>query len=250
MLITPDASHSLQDFGALSEADLRVLDASLQAQDSPRWDAFYQDRSKPCPFFGEQPDESLAAWLADEALIPAGRGRALDLGCGNARNAIHLARSGFHVDALDYSAQAIAWAKERVAASGAEVGLRQGDFFELALPEAGYDFIYDSGCFHHIAPHRRATYVARVLRALKPGGWFGLCAFRPEGGSGFSDAEVYARHSLGGGLGYTEAQLRAIWSPVLQVLELRQMHKPAADSGRFGEAFLWVLLGRKPRLRG
>ncbi|RQO60006.1 class I SAM-dependent methyltransferase [Paucibacter sp. KBW04] len=243
-LTTQDDACSLQDFSSLSEAELRALDTSLQAQDSPRWDAFYQDRAKPIPFFGEQPDESLAAWL-DDGHFPVNRGRALDLGCGNARNAIHLARSGFQVEALDYSAQAIAWARERVAASGTEVTLRQGDFFELALPEGAYDLVYDSGCFHHIAPHRRAGYVARVLRALKPGGHFGLCSFRPEGGSGFSDAEVYARHSLGGGLGYSEAQLRALWSPALQLRELRQMRKPAADSGRFGETFLWVMLGQK-----
>jgi len=81
--------------------------------------------------------------------------------------------------------------------------------------------------------------------ALRPGAWFGLTCFRPEGGSGFTDAEVYERGSLGGGLGYTEERLRTIWSTRLDVQILRQMNKPGADSGLFGEDFLWVLLARK-----
>jgi hypothetical protein len=46
-------------------------------------------------------------------------------------------------------------------------------------------------------------------------------------------------------LGYTEERLRTIWSTRLDVQILRQMNKPGADSGLFGEDFLWVLLARK-----
>jgi hypothetical protein len=53
------------------------------------------------------------------------------------------------------------------------------------------------------------------------------------------------RGSLGGGMGYTEERLRAIWSRRLRVHSVRQMVKPAAGSGLFGETFLWVLLARK-----
>ena len=107
------------------------------------------------------------------------------------------------------------------------------------------DLVYDSGCFHHIPPHRRRTYIELVTDLLKPGGWFGLTCFRPEGGSGFSDYEVYERRSLGGGLGYTEERLREIWSHNLQVRAIRQMRKPGDESGFFGVDFLWVLLAQK-----
>ena len=226
----------------MSESKLRELDALLAGQDSPRWDAFYQDRAKPCPFFGTSPDESLAQWIDEGRIQP---GRAIDLGCGNARNAILLARHGFAVEAVDYSRSAIDWAGVRVAEAGVTVSLVHKSVFELNLASGCYDLVYDSGCFHHIAPHRRTEYVARVVDALRPGGWFGLTCFRPEGGSGYSDDEVYARRSLGGGLGYTEHQLRTIWSEGLQVRVLRQMEKPSAQSGLFGERFLWVLLAQK-----
>ena len=50
---------------------------------------------------------------------------------------------------------------------------------------------------------------------------------------------------MGGGLGYTEARLREIWSSKLQVRAIRTMDKPSAESGRFGEQFLWALLAQK-----
>jgi cyclopropane fatty-acyl-phospholipid synthase-like methyltransferase len=221
---------------------LRELDGLLAHQDSQRWDSFYQDRAKPCPFFGTSADESLAQWIEESRLRP---GRAIDLGCGNGRNAIFLARNGFSVEAVDYSRSAIEWARDRVAEAGAAVSLVQQSVFELNLTAGAYDLVYDSGCFHHIAPHRRTAYVELVVRALKPGGWFGLTCFRPEGGSGYSDDEVYVRRSLGGGLGYTQERLREIWSQGLQIRVLRQMEKPVAGSGVFGENFLWVLLAQK-----
>lgn len=62
---------------------------------------------------------------------------------------------------------------------------------------------------------------------------------------GFTDDEVYERRSMGGGLGYTEARLREVWSGGLQVHVVRQMTKPGAESGLFGENFLWVVLAQK-----
>ena len=223
--------------------DPKALDAQLAHQDPGRWDRFYADRSRPVPFFGPAPDENLAAWIDGGLVRP---GRALDLGCGFGRNAVHLARRGFDVEAVDYSEAAIAWGREAAQQAGVGIAFVRSDVFELQPAEAAYDLVYDGGCFHHIAPHRRAQYVDLVVRALRPGGTFGMTCFRPEGGSGFSDDEVYRRGTLGGGLGYTDAQLRAIWSAGLVIEELRPMRKPAPGSGLFGEPFLWVLRARKP----
>lgn len=227
----------------LTQANERELDALLSSRESAWWDAFYADRAQPCPFFVDKPDESLLEWR-EEGLLQ-GR-RALDIGCGHGRNAVYLARQGFAVEAVDYSASALEWARERAARWEVPVSFTRANVFDLELGEAQYDVVYDSGCFHHIAPHRRTGYVDRVVRALRPGGWFGLTCFRPEGGSGYSDAEVYERASLGGGLGYTEERLREIWSPALEIERLRQMRAQGPDSASFGESFLWVMLARKP----
>jgi SAM-dependent methyltransferase len=232
----------LLDFGHLTEAQLRELDAFLAPQDVNPWESFYANRAKPCAFFGRSPDESLAQWIQDGVILP---GRAIDLGCGNGRNAVFLARRGFFVEAVDYSQAALAWARDRIVEAGVTVCLTHRNIFELDLTRGSYDLVYDSGCFHHIPPHRRRTYVELVAGALKPGGWFGMSCFRPEGGSGYSDEDVYLRRTLGGGLGYTEAQLREVWSNKLKVHAMRQMQKPSAESGQFGESFLWVLLAQK-----
>jgi SAM-dependent methyltransferase len=230
-------------FEHLTEAELTTLDVSLAtAHAKQSWDSFYEDHAKPCTFFGTSPDESLSGWVHGGLLRP---GRAVELGCGNGRNAIFLARQGFSVEAVDYSKTAVDWASERIAEAGVVVTLRHQSVFDLQLEPATCDLIYDSGCFHHIPPHRRSQYVDLVVSALKPGGWFGLTCFRPEGGSGFADYDVYERRSIGGGLGYTEERLREVWSRGLQVRVVRQMTKPSTESGLFGENFLWVLLAQK-----
>lgn len=223
---------------------LAVLDALLSDRQCAWWDGFYANRAKPVHFVGSAPDECLAEWTATGAI--SAPGVALDLGCGNGRNAVLLAQSGFSVEGVDYSQAAIAWASQRAAEAGVALQLRHASVFELVSPADSYELIYDSGCFHHIAPHRRDSYVQLVAAALKPGGCFGMVCFRPEGGSGLSDAKVYERRSLGGGLGYSPEQLQAIWGDRFRIVQLRPMApQQPAESGHFGEAFLWAMLAQK-----
>jgi hypothetical protein len=72
-----------------------------------------------------------------------------------------------------------------------------------------------------------------------------VTCFAPEGGSGLTDLQVYERRSTGYGLGYTDAQLRQLWSREFDVQLLRRMVKPPTGSGLFGETFLWVLFAQK-----
>ena len=207
-----------------------------------RWDEFFADRHKPIPFFVEWPDENLVAWCSEGLLTP---GRVLELGCGHGRNALYLASLGSSVDAVDFSAEAIEWAAERKPAD-APVDFQCCSIFDATFSEGSYDLVYDSGCFHHIYPHRRKDYVELVDRALKPGGSYGLVCFRPEGGSGYTDQQVYEQASLGGGLGYSEDHLRALWNKApFSLRVLRQMQKTDGQGPWFGEDFLWALLATK-----
>lgn len=219
-----------------------ALEAALSATEAARWHHFYADRARPVPFFGLAPDENLAQWLDDGAIAP---GTALDIGCGNARNSLLLAKRGCAVTAIDYSDSAIAWARDEIAKAAATIGLRHGSIFDLELAPGTLDLVYDSGCFHHIEPRRRERYVRLVADALKPGGLFGLVCFAPEGGSGMTDAEVYERGTLGGGLGYDEERLREIWSADFEILELRRMRELPPGDALFGRGFLWTLLARR-----
>lgn len=236
-------SPSADQFIYTGDDVTRMLDILLSQRGSDWWGEFFADRSRPCPFFVEWPDENLAAWFSERTLRP---GRVLELGCGNGRNAIYLAGLGCQVDAVDFSQQALKWARERAQSACAVVNFQQCSIFDAEFAEGSYDLVYDCGCFHHVAPHRRKDYVDLVTRALKPGGSYGLVCFRPEGGSGYTDQQVYEERSLGGGLGYSEERLRALWGrPPFAVRVLRQMRKPGSGEHRFGEDFLWTLLAQK-----
>ncbi|GAA2923760.1 class I SAM-dependent methyltransferase [Streptomyces enissocaesilis] len=232
---------------------LRLLDG-LFAPETDRWtadgaswwDGFYADRSKPVPFFVAKPDENLVSYV-DRGLVAGGR--ALDLGCGPGRNALHLASLGFEVDAVDLSPTAVAWAEDRAREAGADVRFHCGDAFALTGTgtELGgpYDLIYDSGCFHHLPPHRRVSYLALLDRALAPGGHFALTGFAAGAmGSELPDCDFYRQSGLQGGLAYTPESLRWIFSDLTEI-ELRRMRDEPPESPSFGEPFLWTALFRR-----
>ncbi|MFF4790523.1 class I SAM-dependent methyltransferase [Streptomyces sp. NPDC001276] len=240
------------------ERDMRTVDDvlglldGLFAPDADRWtggaadwwDGFYADRTRPVPFFADKPDENLVEWL-ERGLI--GGRRALDLGCGPGRNALYLAERGFEVDAVDLSPQAIAWARERARETGAEVRfLCQDAFGSAGSPLTGpYDLVYDSGCFHHLPPHRRISHLALLDRVLASGGHLALTCFAAGAmGCELSDAELYRTSRLHGGLAYTPESLRRIFAD-LTAVELRRMRDEPDGSPYFGEAFLWAGLFRR-----
>ncbi|MBB5937780.1 class I SAM-dependent methyltransferase [Streptomyces zagrosensis] len=237
---TIDDVLTLMDDLFAPEADRWTADAAAW------WDTFYADRSRPVPFFAATPDENLVSYL-DRGLIAPGR--ALDVGCGPGRNALYLASLGFDVDAVDLSPGAIGWAGERARDVGADIRFHCGDAFALAATALSgpYELIYDSGCFHHLPPHRRISYLALLDRALAPGGHFALACFAAgEGGSGseLPDADFYRRSGLHGGLAYTPASLRRIFCDLTEV-ELRRMHAEPRESQHFGASFLWTALFRR-----
>ena len=84
--------------------------------------------------------------LADDS---AGVGRrALDVGCGRGRDAIHLAKKGWDVTAVDLEERALETARDRAAEEGAEVHWVVGDVTKLGTLgiQPGYSLIYDMGC--------------------------------------------------------------------------------------------------------
>jgi SAM-dependent methyltransferase len=96
----------------------------------------------------------------------AGR-RALDVGCGKGRDAIHLAKKGWEVTAVDLEERAIAKARERAADTDVHVHWIVGDVTNLgtlAAP-AGYSLIYDLGCIQGL-PDEAAALAAAGISSL------------------------------------------------------------------------------------
>lgn len=222
---------------------LQMLDALLR-EPTAFWDGFYADRTKRIPFFVDKPDENLVRYV-EQLEIPVNR--VLELGSGPGRNALYLAEHGSQVDAVDLAKTSVDWANDRARERQLDVSFRQANLFDLSFEQGAYDFVYDSGCFHHIAPHRRNDYIRAVSDALRPGGCFALTCFvegGQYGGSDITDWEVYRQRSLNGGLGFTEEKLRSIFD-TFEVLDIRLMQEAAPTDSVFGLSGLWTALFRK-----
>ncbi|MGN7297946.1 class I SAM-dependent methyltransferase [Ferdinandcohnia sp. SAFN-114] len=200
---------------------MKMLD-SLLREPTHFWDTFYTDREKSIPFFVNSPDENLVSYF--ERNFFSG-GKVLDLGCGPGRNAIYFAAKGCTVDAVDLSEESLKEAEERATESKLQVSFIHKNIFDLEIENGAYDIVYDSGCFHHIAPHRRISYINLVKKALKPNGYFAITCFEEGGefgGSNISDWEVYRLRSLKGGLGYTPQKLKSVFKE-FKAIEIREM---------------------------
>ena len=238
--LKPGATDAETEKTVFSMEDVLVmLDGYLAIRQGSWWDGFFSDREKPCPFFVEYPDESLAEYFESGQLRA---GRVLGLGCGHGRNAIFFARHGCTVDAVDLSRTALDWAQERAVQAGFDINFMCKSLFDIHPPSQLYDIIYDCGCFHHLPPHRRSSYIKLIQTLLQPNGRFGLVSFTPVGGSGLTDEDVYEQRSLGGGMGYTDGQLRDIFSPAFEILSMRKMKHMEPEDNRFGRNFLWAAL--------
>ncbi|PEA81149.1 class I SAM-dependent methyltransferase [Bacillus pseudomycoides] len=229
-----------------SYEDLLDMLDSLLREPTQFWDDFYSNREKGVPFFTNKPDENLVNYFEKKLLNP---GKVLELGCGPGRNAIYFAEKGCLVDAVDLSQESIQWATERAKEKNVNVNINfiYNNIFDLQIEEGTYDIVYDSGCFHHIAPHRRMSYINLVKKALKPGGYFAITCFVQGGelgGADITDWEVYKLQSLKGGLGFTDKKLRAIFKDFSEV-EIRRMKEIKQSNKVFGVSGLWTALFTK-----
>ena len=222
---------------------MEMLD-SLLREPTEFWEDFYSDREKEIPFFVNKPDENLVEYFEKKLFK---RGKVLEFGCGPGRNAIYFAEKGCLVDAVDLSQKSIQWATERANEKNVNVNFICDNIFNLQIEEGIYDYVYDTGCFHHIAPHRRMNYIDLVNKALKPGGYFSINCFvrgGELGGADITDWDVYRLQSLKGGLGFTDEKLRAIFKDFTEI-KIRRMKEMKQSSEVFGVSALLTALFKK-----
>lgn len=105
-----------------------------------------------------------AAWLVEHAPLLPRHGRALDVACGDGRNARLLARLGLDVDAVDVSDVAIDALRATAAERAPGVRPRVLDLEREPLPEHAYDVVVS---FLYL----QRDLFAALERALRPGGW-------------------------------------------------------------------------------
>lgn len=98
--------------------------------------------------------------------LPAGR--ALDVACGEGRNAIWLAQRGWRATGVDFSPKAIEKARRLSERAGVEVEWRCTDVLTLDVAGAAYDLVLVA--YLHLPPQSMSIALSVSRKALAPGG--------------------------------------------------------------------------------
>jgi SAM-dependent methyltransferase len=119
-------------------------------------------------------------------------GRALDLACGEGRNAVWLGERGWRVTGVDFAEAALGKAAELAAGRGVELELIHADLLEWVPPAGAYDLV--AVFYLQLPAAERRLVLGRAAAAVAPGGRFLLVAHDllnlAEGHGGPSDPAV------------------------------------------------------------
>lgn len=131
---------------------------------------------------GEFDEVAARLWPAGGALVEAleiGPGDVVvDVGCGTGNASIQAAQAGATVTGVDLAPGMLARARAASEAAGLEITWAEGDAEAIPLPDASADVVVSTfGCM--FAP-RHAAAAAEILRVLRPGGRFGVCAWTAD----------------------------------------------------------------------
>lgn len=102
--------------------------------------------------------------------------RVLDIGCGEGKDAVFLARNGYIVSAFDLADAGLEKARQLAQRHGVQV-----DFFKADLlsyqPEGMFDIIFSSGVFHYLPPEKRGEAIRRLKAHTAPHGLHAVNVF-------------------------------------------------------------------------
>jgi SAM-dependent methyltransferase len=194
-----------------------------------RWNDRYAARGMT---FGADPNVFVAAYLA--GLPP---GRALDLGSGQGRNAVWLARQGHQVVAVDLSSvgteQAAAWARD----AGLDIRFVAADLLTWEPEEEAFDLVLLS--YVQLPPAARTVIHAKAVGALAPGGTLLLVAHHLDnlavGVGGPSSPDVL----------YTEEEMAGDFAR-LAIERNERVLRHVEREDQVGDAIDILVLARKP----
>ena len=113
-------------------------------------------------------DDPRAEWLADLVRRTPAGGRVVELGCGGGTAATKLLAQHFRLTGVDLSSEQLRRARERVP----EATFVEADFTELELEPGSTDAVVAFFSFNHVPRDLLPGLLARIHRALAPGGLF------------------------------------------------------------------------------
>lgn len=202
------------------------LSAQTKKANGERWDQIYLSPDARVPV-----NPSALVLETTASLKP---GAALDVGMGNGRNAIYLARKGWKVTGVDISQAAMKQAQQEAAKLKLEIEARAGDVSKMNLGRSTYDLIVCT--YVQIVAVDQAR---KFIDALKPGGLLIVEGHHAE------SAAAGVTPPAGGSIGYHDNQLLHAYDK-LRILRYEDRVMPAEwSSGPEGKAPIVRLVARK-----
>lgn len=152
----------------------------------------------------------------------------IDVGGGASILVDDLLDAGYRdITVLDLSTAALAAAKTRLGARGANVTWLHADILKAELPRHAYDVWHDRAVFHFLtAQEDRHAYVRAVLHAVRPGGIVIVATFADDGPTQCSGLPV---------MRYDAAGLHAQFGEPFELLahEREAHHTPSGSDQKF-----------------
>jgi ubiquinone/menaquinone biosynthesis C-methylase UbiE len=144
------ARRTLQrKYGSWFDVDWRKKYQSMTEQEWKRaYDEAWKHRNNDCV---EETDAQLILGALDK------RGTVLEVGAGIGTLAIHLAKAGFSVTAVDVSAEALRRAGEAAVHAGVVVNWREGFAETLPFPDKSFDYITCCHTLEHVRDLAKTT---------------------------------------------------------------------------------------------
>lgn len=132
--------------------------------EAEQWDARYGAGR----VWSVEPNRFFADLIEDLDLGGAEPGRAVDLACGEGRNAVWLAQRGWTVTGIDFSAVGIETGRRGAESEGVDVDWVVADLRTHDLGEAAWDLVVH--VYLHWETSIRVPFFERCAAALAPGG--------------------------------------------------------------------------------
>ncbi len=145
------------------------------------WDSEYASGGEHLALSGAESEDlaKFTRWLPRQKsqLELTGQASVLDVGCGNGRNLIYLAREfGMKGVGFDISSAAIAEARRATGELPVEYSVR-GMAGPIDLPDESQDLVLDMMASHFLKAADREALRDEIYRVLKPGGWLFMKTF-------------------------------------------------------------------------
>lgn len=183
---------------------LLVNAQSVDRRDQEFWNKKFAD---PKTEFKREP----SALLVD-AIRGRSAGRALDLGMGEGRNTIYLAKQGWQTTGVDLSDVAVGQARARAAQLHVTINTAVDDLTHYDLGKGQWDLIaafYVHAWYNSTRPETPA----RIVTALKPGGLLVIEGFAGNERFMFQPNELLRDFPTLRVLRYEDTEAEAEWAP-------------------------------------